>query len=718
MSVDIDQQPYTQPNPQQAAIADQQTALMQPTGTVPNALPAQTPAGVNTALNAPTSQPTQPSAPAQPQSTPQQDHASLFQKIFGVIAGGDRVGVRDAQGNPVTDKNGNVQTQRASVKQLGAGILAGALASMAAGFQHLPTTDENGRVVTHNNEAAAVGAKVGEQNTQKARLSAFQQMSDDQRLRAYQTADQNFKLVNMAITSHRLGDEYITGQTAEFQPLHSWINQEAQTRPEIAALIHGDDLSEDDMQKMMADDQAHGVKDTAMPSGTRPEIGPDGKPTGRLEQLWMVLRNDGKVTLTPDLKQKYGLTTVGDGQSVSMQALMTQAISQVLSKNVAQSIASLGQKQDEAFGGNHSDVTLSALQQKNPALKSQANLQKLQGIAGKNPAEAVAYLRANKSGDLADTLVNAFGIDDDKWADKRKHDEAQAVKETKSKTPEQLAELAQHPETPEGKAAMNTIATLRANKAADAAADAAAKLPFELRKQQQEQELRTGLPADAGRLLANGDLTLTELKSRGSTPKFITDAVNAAKAIDPQYDAQKADADYRIAGNQANQTFFGSANSLVNQGGTLDQLAANYKRLNNTGLPLYNKWKDYAEYQAGDPAMAGFYQTALGVADDYAKVMGGGTGSDTSRLQVMQSFANAHNPQQMQAAIDAARNAVNSQINSRIGNSSIMRRMYGATTSAAPVNAPPVSVLKEGVLTTFKNGQVWTLQNGKQVQVQ
>jgi hypothetical protein len=37
---------------------------------------------------------------------------------------------------------------------------------------------------------------------------------------------------------------------------------------------------------------------------------------------------------------------------------------------------------------------------------------------------------------------------------------------------------------------------------------------------------------------------------------------------------------------------------------------------------------------------------------------------------------------------------------------------------AAPAQAPPVNLLKEGVHTTFKNGQTWTLQGGKPVQIQ
>ena len=33
--------------------------------------------------------------------------------------------------------------------------------------------------------------------------------------------------------------------------------------------------------------------------------------------------------------------------------------------------------------------------------------------------------------------------------------------------------------------------------------------------------------------------------------------------------------------------------------------------------------------------------------------------------------------------------------------------------SPAPVAAPPASALKEGHITTFKNGQQWILKNGK-----
>lgn len=43
--------------------------------------------------------------------------------------------------------------------------------------------------------------------------------------------------------------------------------------------------------------------------------------------------------------------------------------------------------------------------------------------------------------------------------------------------------------------------------------------------------------------------------------------------------------------------------------------------------------------------------------------------------------------------------------------------MVGASKAEAANDAPPVKLLKEGVRTRFKNGQVWTLQNGKAVKV-
>jgi|SRR5579862_21600 len=228
-----------------------------------------------------------------------------------------------------------------------------------------------------------------------------------------------------------------------------------------------------------------------------------------------------------------------------------------------------------------------------------------------------------------------------------------------------------------------------------------------------DQAIKQGDPNTAGKLLYDGTLTLSELKARSSTPKFITDATNAAKTMaaangENDWTPQRAEAQFNAAKSPQNVQFFGSANSLLDQGGTLDQLSNQHAQLGNTKIPLFNKWKDYLNYQAGDSALAGFMQTAIGVADDYAKVMGGGQGSDTSRLQVLQSFANAHNPAQMQNAIGAARDAVRSQVKARIGNNKVMRQMYGYNLSSQNVQTP-----NQNAFQAFSSDGKWGW-NGKQ----
>ena len=79
-------------------------------------------------------------------------------------------------------------------------------------------------------------------------------------------------------------------------------------------------------------------------------------------------------------------------------------------------------------------------------------------------------------------------------------------------------------------------------------------------------------------------------------------ANTAAMKYDPTYNAAKADADFNVAKLPQNVAFFGSANSLTNKGGTLDQLEAQYKNLpNDRKFPLFNKLQDYLSYQSGDP---------------------------------------------------------------------------------------------------------------------
>jgi hypothetical protein len=122
-----------------------------------------------------------------------------------------------------------------------------------------------------------------------------------------------------------------------------------------------------------------------------------------------------------------------------------------------------------------------------------------------------------------------------------------------------------------------------------ASAEAAARQPYEMALDRQRQALTQGDPNAAGQLLVSGDATLSELKSRGATPDFIVKALTAAhKLSGGQYNSQQADAQFQVAKSQANTQFFGSAHSLTDPGGTLDQLQAAGKKLPQGQFPALN----------------------------------------------------------------------------------------------------------------------------------
>lgn len=235
--------------------------------------------------------------------------------------------------------------------------------------------------------------------------------------------------------------------------------------------------------------------------------------------------------------------------------------------------------------------------------------------------------------------------------------------------------------------------------AAKAGAEASARMPYEVALAQQRQALSQGDPNAAAQLLVNGDATLSELKARGATPDFIGKTLTAAHQLSGgQYNAQSADAQFQVAKSPANVAFFGSAKSLIDKGGTLDQLTAAGKQIPGGLIPAFNSIADWEKAAAGSGPIAKYAAIALGASDDFAKVMGSGTGSDASRLQALKVFGANQSPEQRAGSIQGVRGAVGSQMTSRIGNNPVLGRMYssepsqaptqGGGTTAAPANDP------------------------------
>lgn len=200
----------------------------------------------------------------------------------------------------------------------------------------------------------------------------------------------------------------------------------------------------------------------------------------------------------------------------------------------------------------------------------------------------------------------------------------------------------------------------------------------------QEQAVTQGDPDAAGKLLADGTLTLEELKSRQVTPQFITQTVNAAKKYDSTFNAPQVAADAKIAGSEANQQFFGNVDSLITRGGTLDQVSAAAKNLQNGKIPVFNSIANLTSAAAGKGPVAVYAAAILGVADDYSKVMGGSVGSDTARQQVLDRANAAQSPEQTDGVLNQFRQQIMSQRQGRIGTNTYLRNMHPVPDGALP----------------------------------
>jgi len=277
--------------------------------------------------------------------------------------------------------------------------------------------------------------------------------------------------------------------------------------------------------------------------------------------------------------------------------------------------------------------------------------------------------------------------------------------------------------TPEALAAPGSQAAIQA-KIDDSSTDAAdvprlrALLPqaavaqfnaenIKAREARNQQVVNQGDPDAAGKLLANRSLTLDELKSRQVTPAFIEAATAAAQKYDPSFKAAESAGQAKIAAAPANQQFFGNTDSLLVRGGTLDQLETAGSNLGNGQFPVINTLENARKTALGSGPQAAYAAAALGVADDYSKVMTGGQGSDTSRQQALDIINKNLSPEGRKAAIAQIHQAVESQRNGRVGQNPYLKDMYPDPSLTRQVAPEGHQVNLQGGGTATKKGGKW-----------
>jgi hypothetical protein len=185
------------------------------------------------------------------------------------------------------------------------------------------------------------------------------------------------------------------------------------------------------------------------------------------------------------------------------------------------------------------------------------------------------------------------------------------------------------------------------------------------------------------------------------------------------FDIAQATTDYKQANNPQVQNMLKMVGAMSAPNGELAIAVNAAKALPQLNSSLANKVFNITETQFGSDAVTNFHTSMIGFSDLYAKVMGGGVGTDALRQSAMDVLKDGYSHGQIAGSIKVLQQQIEARRDQMIGNNPYLRKQFGGSTPAraSNVQSPPVSLLKEGVNTTFANGQVWTLRDGQPQQV-
>jgi hypothetical protein len=222
--------------------------------------------------------------------------------------------------------------------------------------------------------------------------------------------------------------------------------------------------------------------------------------------------------------------------------------------------------------------------------------------------------------------------------------------------------------------------------------------------------------------LVEGTVDPSQLSKRGATYTAQLEDANrySLSKYGKPFDIAKAQADYSYAKNPQTQNTLRMINGMTEPGGAIQIAQEAGKSLPQFNSSTINKIFNAGATEFGNAEATNFHTAMLGLADEYSKVMGGGVSSDTGRQQALDLLKAAYSKGQLAGAISIMQRDLAARKSAIVGDNRYLQRQFGSSASvlnAQSTQGPPASLLKEGVNTTFANGQVWTLTNGQPVQV-
>jgi len=318
---------------------------------------------------------------------------------------------------------------------------------------------------------------------------------------------------------------------------------------------------------------------------------------------------------------------------------------------------------------------------KNAGLDAQMNQHVQKGIM-QNPSDPISGLQ--DEADHIDALIDQHQIMMDQL---EKATPAGAPPEAKKELQGYLDELQK------GKQAIQTYLTVNTTKEMMETnrkiAEDADKYDLGLKKiEVQRQSMKIKQAAISGNeddmRSAAGDLVTglgdpSQLPKRGKNFETILRYAKeySQKSFGVDYDWAQAQTDFHYANQRGTKDTLGMVRSVTENRGSLEiaeSAAATLPQLNSTMInEVFNK----VAGSFGDKRITDFQTALLGLADEYAKVMGGGVASDTARQQALDLLKDGYSKGQFKGAFDIIRKDLDARARGIIGKNRYLWKEYG-----------------------------------------
>jgi hypothetical protein len=182
-----------------------------------------------------------------------------------------------------------------------------------------------------------------------------------------------------------------------------------------------------------------------------------------------------------------------------------------------------------------------------------------------------------------------------------------------------------------------------------------------------------------GSLMVEGSMDPSQLSKRSKNyNQALLEANNySLQKYGVPFNIAQASTDYKYANQRGTKDVLNMINGMSEKDGSIDIAQRAAQKLPKMDVTSLNKVFNATATQFGSDEQTNFHTAMLGLADEYSKVMGGGTGTDAGRQQGLDILKAGYSKGQIQGAIDIMTKDIDARRRAIVGKNRYLLQEYG-----------------------------------------